>query len=486
MPAPLPMVERLNLPAAVAAPFKPHSLHEDWEYQDAVLDQKLAAKGCRGVTHGYSRSEVERSRALVIGCNYPRSKQLRLWGAVADARSWAAALTARLGVSSKGVSLLVDETSDGTPMDESDSQFPSQRRILDHCTKLTQGAQAGDLIVLVFCGRGTLVLNNSEEHDKEEEQEGDETKQAEEGLLCADCDAADWIRGYSLRMITAGMLAHFWEDLPRGLVLNLIIDSEHGCSMLPVSRRLDAARIPASVNLNVEPFPLMEVLAVGVTCSQVAAKAAIAHATSADPEAERYYGRRGGKDALPHRRWLRGQLLWDTTAGQNEPFSMHNEVQAFAFMATCPLGEAFEAHMDRRSSGKVRGPSGRRGVLTHCILRALEEMNFQGTYYAVWWNAIRIARQAKVGHQFFQLVFSDGADPTLREAFEPVSDAEARAYARRTILEQLPEDSERVHFCSRCTTGHVPQQGLGENPPLSARGAISCGCGPSHAECMVM
>jgi len=128
--------------------------------------------------------------------------------------------------------------------------------------------------------------------------------------------------------------------------------------------------------------------------------------------------------------------------------------------------------------------------LTHCLLLALEEMNYQGTYYELWWRAVRILREMRIPGQHFQLTFSDGADPTLREAFEPVGAAEARAFARRAQIEQQASSevgdlSHRSHNCF-AFSGYSEIQGSGLEPPLSARGATTCSCsGPGGGDCVV-
>merc|ERR1711879_983804 len=130
------------------------------------------------------------------------------------------------------------------------------------------------------------------------------------------------------------------------------------------------------------------------------------------------------------------------------------------------------------------GPSGKRGLLTHCLLQALEEMNFQGSFYALWWHAIRVLRQTGISGQHFQLIFSDGTDPTCREVFEPVTQSEAQAYAKRAELERVIEDGSHTHrhFSERCCTAQVSDlDGLGSESLLSARGAVSCGCGGPEA-----
>jgi len=482
---------------------------EEWDEEEDFLDRQLDLKGCRGVTHGYARSEVQRSRALVVGCNYPRSRSMRLWGACADARQWARTLSGRLGIPERNMAILVDETDDGKQVDESDCLFPSQRNLLEHLNWLSNNPQSGDLIVFIFCGRGTLLLEGSGLDDDSEVVE--DNQGIEEALLCGDFDTADWARGYSWRMLTSKVAAQFWESLPRGVTLAMIIDAEHGVSMLPVTRRLDSARLPLNLSLEGEPTPVLEALTLGVNRSAADVKRVLRGELPAGMPvpAEPKRGARDSQGTWPQLRWLRGQALWDLGGGMEETGAMDAEVQAFALIASGLSGHAYEAlvpESDRNGpfssaakssspSKSRRGPSKRRGVLTHCLLAALEEMNFQGSYYALWWRAVRIMRRRGFTDQNFQLTFSDGTDPTCREVFEPVGMAEARAYARREELdEDLLDDGEFTHRGQRCCAPGACDASLGLGldavGPLTARGgptgnSWTCGT-PASPDCTLM
>ena len=84
-----------------------HTTEEEWDFED--WDEGFyAAGGNRGLTHGYARSTVDKSRALVVGCNYPWEEGgYRLRGACRDAHEWAKALRDRLGVPESKVTGLV-------------------------------------------------------------------------------------------------------------------------------------------------------------------------------------------------------------------------------------------------------------------------------------------------------------------------------------------------------------------------------------------
>eukprot|EP00928_Gymnodinium_smaydae_P064241 TRINITY_DN47636_c0_g1_i1.p1 TRINITY_DN47636_c0_g1~~TRINITY_DN47636_c0_g1_i1.p1 ORF type:complete len:578 (-),score=116.71 TRINITY_DN47636_c0_g1_i1:191-1834(-) len=511
-----------------ASPLPRHEQLRRLQAEEELLDSRLAAARCRGLASGYVRSQVERGRALVVGCNYPRCRGFRLWGASADAHAWASTLSGCLGVPERNVELLTDEDTEGAPVNAFSSSFPSQTRILDGLRRLVQDSKPGDLIVFVFCGRGTLLLDKEkhavfdiggedEEDDGNESDEvvegGDSADAAQEGLLCGDFETADWQGGYSARVISSAVLADCWRALPAGCVLTIIADTEHGVSLLPVSRRLDSARLPQGLNLDAEPTPVLEALTFGVARSRAEARRAVA----AEADAERLAAegweesnacaagaaaaRRSCNGCFPRRRWLPGRSLWGGTAADKEgdAASMDPEVIAFAFAAAGPGNPAFEAHLDdtaaRRAqtggSGGRRGPAGRRGLLTHCLLQALDDMNYQGSYYDMWWHALRVLRRTRLaGQQFFQLTFSDGADPTCREALAPVGAAEARAFARRAemarhaIEDGTEASSHRSQPC--CSVVGVE--------PVSARGeaaVLSCGCGATGpggdaASCSVM
>jgi len=436
---------------------------DPFEREEELLNSRFVANSCRGLANGYARSEFERSRALVIGCNYPRNRNSRLWGACADAGAWATTLTKRLGIPERNVALLVDEADDGKPANAGSRSFPSQRNINDHLSWLTHDVQPGDLLVFVFCGRGTLLLDDvgldpETGDDVGDDGSDDDSDPVEEALLCGDFNSGDWMSGYSNRMLTATSLARYWEGLPSGTSLTLVIDAEHGTSMLPVTRRLDGARIPPGVNLEAEPTPMLEPMVFGSGQNRGAVAQAL-HVEASRPELlDSRSGRRDCGGARPKKRWLHGQLLWEALAGGDEaPAPLEAEVQAFAFTASAPGGAALE--VDFGKGKRQSGPSARRGLLTHCLLHALEELNFQGTYYALWWCAMRLVRQLGVAGQHFQLLFADGADPTCREAFEVIGAAEARAYARRAELQQqaleLGECEDRAWTSQRCCSSVI-------------------------------
>jgi len=511
-PAPAPYAEPAvqHLADGAAQRSQKQQAFDNFDEQEHVLDKHLRSSPHRGIARGYARPEVDRSRALVVGCNYSRSRGMRLWGAAADARAWSSALSGRLGVPEGNVLLLADETEAGLAVDESSSSFPSQRNILDGLNWLTHDTRPEDLLVFIFCGRGTLLLGGSDAEDVLDQDEDDDEEPAEEGLMCGDFESADWVYGYSSRIIAGSMVAQFWEALPRGASLVQIIDAENGVSMLPGPRRLDSGRIPRGVDLRGKPVPVLEALVHGVCKSKADVKTALREKKAATAAgvgiappssgSDKRLGDRGGKDSFPTKRWLRSRLLWEVAAGEEQASGIEAEVQAFLISASGPGGSAFEAHLgdSRDAVQKQRGPVtelspvGRRGVLTHCLLRALEELNYQATYYAMWWRAVRILLEANVPEQHFQLVFNDGTDPTTREAFEPVGAAEARAYARRAELEQVDDSmlsvrSQRFQQCCRSASrGREYHDGEAPFTPRGSNGSCGCSTPLQGAGCNIM
>lgn len=460
-----------------------------------LLDQRFQTAACRGLTNGYARPKMQRSRALVVGCNYPRKKHMRLWGACADARAWASTLSGRLGVPEEGLALLVDEDASGAPVKESDRTFPSQRNMQEHLAWLTRGVQPGDLLAFIFCGRGTLLF---EESDKDEAEPGHDDEDAEafveEALLCGDFDSGDWQHGRSMRLLAASWVSAHLAQLPRGSSLTFVMDCEHGVSMLPVLRRLDSARLPPSLRLDGEPTPVLEAMVFGVTQSREDAVRELRNGQQGRPplESESHRGDRGCKGLHPERQWAPGDLLWKAQDVPADSGKIQQEVQAFAFSACGPGGRAFEAEdlaSKRRRGGR---PADRRGLLSQCLLRSLEDLNFQGSYYALWWGAVRLLRRAEAGEgQHFQLTFNDGTDPTCREAFEAVQEAEAKAYLKRADLEKVIIDdgahTHRLHARACCTNHRFEELQKPELPP--ARLGSSLGCNvmdPDDDTCAVM
>eukprot|EP00931_Biecheleriopsis_adriatica_P078013 TRINITY_DN51483_c0_g1_i1.p1 TRINITY_DN51483_c0_g1~~TRINITY_DN51483_c0_g1_i1.p1 ORF type:complete len:496 (+),score=103.89 TRINITY_DN51483_c0_g1_i1:217-1488(+) len=416
---------------------------------------------------------------------------MRLWGACADARAWASAFCLRMGVPEDNLALLVDEQEDGTPVDEASRSFPSQKNLEEHLAWLTEGVQPGDFLAFVFCGRGTLVLDGAGQHggDSEtgvDEDDEDDELMAEEGLLCGDFDSIDWLQGRSMRLLTSNMAARYWEWLPKGCSVTLVMDCEHGVSMLPVMRRLDSARLPPSVHLEGEPVPVLEAMTFGVSRSRAEALREL-HTSPRPLEVEPHRGDRGSRGTWAKRQWVPGDLFGQTLDSDHSVVSVPPEVQAFAFAAAAPGGQAFEVEAQASKTRRGGRPAARRGLLTQCLLRALQDMNYQGSYYALWWRAVRLLRRLEAGkEQQFQLTFNDGTDPTCREAFEPVGEAEARAYKKRAELDQqkaLIDDGSQTHrLTARCCTSQALGS-LGPEPPASARLSHgSCGCGTSESD----
>lgn len=408
----------------------------DHEFDDDISDDEgdaFAYAESRGVTHGYCRSTVERSRGVVVGCNYARAENIPgLSGACADAQAWAKALTGRLGIPEQNMALLTDVTPEGVAADESSLQYPSQANIMKHLSWVVSDCQPGDLIVFVFCGHGCIAPQLPREDFEGAPEAGDEEYFIEEGLLCADFETADWTRGYSNRMISAEMLAPLWGSLPRGVVLTLIMDCSHGTSMLPVGRRLDSARIPNDISFSGEIQPLMEPLVFGVERTLADTKLMLQNAQRPHQSgmSKAGYKARDAGNTWVGRTWLQGaaNAIWDIGKDGNVG-AMDQEVQAFAFTACGPSELA----------GEVATKSGQSsGLLTQALLSVLEQMNFQGNCYELWFRAAGWMRErAPDLIQSIQLTFSDASDPTQREAFAPVSNAEAMAYQKRAELHDM-------------------------------------------------
>jgi hypothetical protein len=392
---------------------------------------------------GQSCPAIERTRALVVGCNYQGSKGLRLWGACADAHDWASTLTSKIGLPSRNVTLLVDETPAGDPKLESEESFPSQSNILWHLQSLTSDATPGCLLIFIFCGRGTLLLDGitSTGADQEEEDPADDQRFVEEGLLCGDFESDDVRRGYTMRMITTRAAAEMWENLPAGASLLVITDCQHGASILPVSRRLDSAQLPADAKATPHPLPP---LSLGVSRSFREVKHALrSEALAGTPDLVPTRDARDSKNVWPQGLWLRGQMPWSGSDDLDLAALMHPDVQAFSFCACAPGGHAFESLLGEKGGTRGKGgPAGRRGVLTHCLLQALTETDCRGSYYDLWLNAVRILRSKNIPEQHFQMAFSNSADPTICDVFAPLSYAEAFARARRS------GDDEALHCLS--------------------------------------
>lgn len=453
------------------------SVPDDWDWEDLDAGTYLGA-GSRGITHGYARSTSACSRALVVGCNYPHAgPDIRLYGASTDAREWRNALSDRLGIPKSCIALLVDEDEDGAPVDPDDIFYPSQKNLQSRLQWLTQDAAPGDLMVFVFCGHGSLAPDfKASELAIEESDPIDEERAVEQGFLCADFDYSDWLNGYSMRMLTSESLHRHWAYLPKGSSLALVIDADHGTSILPVSRRLDSEHLP-EMPFGAPPAVVTEPLCSGCECTVADMKHRLREGLQAGkPGSNPLRKARDAALQLPERHIFRPAAV----SLFQDDFEMDEEVQAFAFVASGPRGLAYEASCGYGDAATLQ----KRGVLSFCLLQALEAMNFQGSYYELWWKAVEILRQQGLVTQHFQLTWSDGTDPTNREAFAPVGDAEVQAYLKRIEMDDKSGAGEFNGSAPQCFMFCDDDAKVLRVEAGQAKCAPKCGC--SEKSCVVM
>mmetsp|Transcript_98426 Transcript_98426/g.226178 ORF Transcript_98426/g.226178 Transcript_98426/m.226178 type:complete len:131 (+) Transcript_98426:23-415(+) len=104
-------------------------------------------------------------KAVVVGINYVSNGRM-LRGACADAYSWEQLLAGDLGFAPSRIRTLTDEDREGFARQGPAENLPTHEAIVAALEWLVEGAAPGDVIVFVFAGFATQVLDPMK-HDKE-------------------------------------------------------------------------------------------------------------------------------------------------------------------------------------------------------------------------------------------------------------------------------------------------------------------------------
>jgi len=97
-------------------------------------------------------------KAVVVGINYVSNGRM-LRGACADAYSWEQLLAGDLGFAPSRIRTLTDEDREGFARQGPAENLPTHEAIVAALEWLVEGAAPGDVIVFVFAGFATQVLD---------------------------------------------------------------------------------------------------------------------------------------------------------------------------------------------------------------------------------------------------------------------------------------------------------------------------------------
>jgi len=227
---------------------------------------------------------------------------------------------------------------------------------------LVEGARPGDVLVFTFSGHAVQIPD----------EDGDEDDGLDEAICPADFEQPDKFKGFTHSVVTDDAVKRRFESLASGVNLTLVMDTSHAGSMMDVDEILDAAD---DANFCVVPG-------------------------GARPDVVE---REPPEDIQPEKELV--AKLREFVAPEVD--DMKEGVIGFCFAASKEGQLGFELKTQDR----------RVGVLTHCLLQALESLQYQGSYLQVWERACQIKRREFASlEQDFQLAYHTGSIPD-KQAF---------------------------------------------------------------------
>jgi len=339
-----------------------------------------------------------RKKAVVIGINYSGT-DCDLRGAVNDALSWTKEL-AYHGFERSSVLTMIDEYPNGESLEDDDENYslPTKEGIMEALDWLVTDALEGDNLVFVFCGHGAQVP----------EVLGSNDEKLEEALCPCDWDEFEWgIVPY--RLINDEMLHQYFSRLPSGVLLTVVIDAS--LSNAPM-------RVPLRVNTE---FPHREV--------------------ENSPVTQAMYG----KFRYNCNAWLNSQHvnatarrlpcepqrpLWSHLAkllNRDEAPPLNEGLAVFCITASSKAQSALEAWLEGQQ----------RGILSYCLLQALEHRQHQSCHYLDWMDSAQevadVLRSQVLPYmdQYFHISYCKNAAPDECKIFESGSAFVAQDRAKR-------------------------------------------------------
>eukprot|EP00931_Biecheleriopsis_adriatica_P026545 TRINITY_DN16150_c0_g1_i1.p1 TRINITY_DN16150_c0_g1~~TRINITY_DN16150_c0_g1_i1.p1 ORF type:complete len:868 (+),score=138.83 TRINITY_DN16150_c0_g1_i1:102-2606(+) len=273
-------------------------------------------------------------KALCVGLNYPSTRH-QLFGCVNDCLDWDKLLKDHFHFDETRV--LIDQMPDGSPITAA-TQLPTRANILNQLGSwLVRGAEPQDVLVFVFAGHGCQVRTGY--------------GQVDEALVPLDHAQVD-AQGNPCLVMDDEIHALF-SRLPAGCALTCIIDSCHGAHLLDV---------PTSVDTSQSPFRMLQQIErpreVPTRTTEGWERAIIPHAQGRPRFMPTV-------DAGPRQK--RTPVGAGAHVGQ---MTLDPGVTAFSFSAARTAETANDASIKDHQCG----------VMTFCLKKALEELEFRCTF----------------------------------------------------------------------------------------------------------
>lgn len=291
-------------------------------------------------------------RALCVGCNYP-SKAFGLAGAVNDAFLIAETLQAHMGFRHENVCVLHDVyPGQKKSLKVEPAKSPTRVNILQQLQQIVRQTRPGDVLFFSFSGYGLQV----------DDMDGYQDEGYEEAILPTDfVDGRDG--DYSV--ICTNDLHDVLLGVPQNVIVTAVMDCDHATTLIDIGGTLDGSLVSGlkySSFCGLQAHSTKMMLANherGVWQEEKARS--VAARPRFQPVMEIDNPRRG---RLPTR-----------------PAMSRSSSIAFCYSAAGHGQTAMEMKMTTPSVDGQEPTVKQHGVLSWCFAKALEELNFSGTYF---------------------------------------------------------------------------------------------------------
>lgn len=335
---------------------------------------------------------------MCIGVDYAGT-EAELRGPVNDALRWTELITTRFDFPKANVLTMIDEYPSGEPVEDDDPSYskPTKEGILEALDWLVDDVVEGDCVLFTFSGHATQVPDYMAPEDE----------RLDEALCPMDWEQFEW-GVIPQRLITDDVLHSYFAKLPPGVLLTVVLDAAFAAPPM---------RVPMQIDFE---FPDRELENEPVTQGE-------------------YQNYRFRRDA-----WLRNQhvnaLPRRLPVEPSRPL-WSRLMRHFTRETAAPLQEGLAVFCITSCRGSQTGLDAclegvAQGVLTYCLLRALEQLHFRCTYLELCEAAAHIAMDLRIEvmptmNQFFQLAYGKNAGPDECRVLDPTSGFVAKDKARR-------------------------------------------------------
>eukprot|EP00747_Dinoflagellata_sp_TGD_P186323 gnl/TRDRNA2_/TRDRNA2_43299_c0_seq1.p1 gnl/TRDRNA2_/TRDRNA2_43299_c0~~gnl/TRDRNA2_/TRDRNA2_43299_c0_seq1.p1 ORF type:complete len:592 (-),score=93.48 gnl/TRDRNA2_/TRDRNA2_43299_c0_seq1:81-1856(-) len=312
-------------------------------------------------------------KALCCGLNYPNQKH-QLYGCINDCLNWAKLLEKTFDFNE--VRVLIDQNPDGS-IANAPTQIPTRANILAQLGWLCSGAEPGDTLVFQFAGHGCQVRTTAH---------GEEVDEAlvPEDFLTPDADG-------NPPLVYDDELHALFARLPAGSFITVILDSSHAFNMLDVPCSLDASQKPPRVVQ---------------TCTRPR-EVRMRNDTAWTKNSHAYARPRFIQGVNLHGKVPRQRRTPHGTGAHVGQMTLDPGVTAMCFSGS-GIGEtALDANIKAQQQG----------VMSFCLLEALQALNYSCTYETLLQKANQIAEDIREKYmpsmdQHIQLTFCPNSTPS--------------------------------------------------------------------------